>query len=85
MLDNAPKNATYTFPKIQKEILNIMANRVRKIIRDEVGDAKFCILVDEVQDQAKQKQMAIILQVVNSDGILTYRLFAIKSVSDTTS
>ncbi|XP_057786802.1 uncharacterized protein LOC131004197 [Salvia miltiorrhiza] len=31
VLDNAPKNAQYIAPEIQKELLNIMANRVEKI------------------------------------------------------
>ncbi|KAL6570329.1 hypothetical protein OROMI_014843 [Orobanche minor] len=62
-----------------------MANRVRQMIREEVGDKYFCILVDEAQDVSKQEQMAIILRFVNNLGILTKRIFAIKSVSDTNS
>ncbi|XP_022856185.1 zinc finger MYM-type protein 1-like [Olea europaea var. sylvestris] len=62
-----------------------MANRVRRMIREEVGDGYFCILVDEAQDASKREQMAIILRFVNGQGILTGRYFDIKSVSDTTS
>ncbi|XP_022883358.1 uncharacterized protein LOC111400160 [Olea europaea var. sylvestris] len=62
-----------------------MANRVRRMIREEVGDGYFCILVDEAQDASKREQMAIILRFVNGQGILTERYFDIKSVSDTTS
>ncbi|XP_059458275.1 uncharacterized protein LOC132187857 [Corylus avellana] len=51
VLENAPKNAKYTSPKIQKEILHIIANKVRDAIRKEIGDAKFCILVDEARDE----------------------------------
>ncbi|XP_022860424.1 zinc finger MYM-type protein 1-like, partial [Olea europaea var. sylvestris] len=85
VLSNALKNATYTSPDIQKEILSIMANRVRQGIRTEIGNAKFSILVDEARDESSREQMAIILRFVNSNGILTERFFAIKSVSDTTS
>ncbi|XP_073061710.1 uncharacterized protein [Primulina eburnea] len=85
VLENAPKNAQYIAPEIQKEILHIMANRVRKMVREEVGDKYFCILVDEARDISKREQMAIILRFVNNHGILTERFFAIKSVSDTTS
>ncbi|XP_074559959.1 uncharacterized protein LOC141816025 [Curcuma longa] len=85
VLENAPKNAQYTAPEIQKEILHIMANRVRKMVREEVGDKYFCILVDEARDISKREQMAIILRFVNNHEILTERFFAIKSVSDTTS
>ncbi|XP_022856715.1 zinc finger MYM-type protein 1-like [Olea europaea var. sylvestris] len=85
VLGNAPKNATYTSPNIQKEILSIMANRVRQRIRKEIGDAKCSILVDEARDTPSQEQIAIILRFVNGNEILTERFFAIKSVSDTTS
>ncbi|XP_073037899.1 uncharacterized protein [Primulina eburnea] len=85
VLENAPKNAQYIAPEIQKEILHIMANRVRKMVREEVGDKYFCILVDEARDISKREQMAIILRFVNNHGILTERFFVIKSVSDTTS
>ncbi|XP_022876937.1 zinc finger MYM-type protein 1-like [Olea europaea var. sylvestris] len=85
VLDKAPQNATYTSPNVQKEILHIMANRVQQMIRDELGENCFCILVDEAQDESKREQMAIILRFVNNDGVIIERFFAIKSVSDTTS
>ncbi|XP_075521140.1 uncharacterized protein LOC142554348 [Primulina tabacum] len=85
VLENDPKNAQYIAPEIQKEILHIMVNRVRQMVREEVGDKYFCILVDEARDISKREQMAIILRFVNNHGILTERFFAIKSVSDTTS
>ena len=47
VLENAPKNAMYTSPKVQKDILHILASKVRNKIYDEVKDSKFCILVDE--------------------------------------
>ncbi|KDO45444.1 hypothetical protein CISIN_1g038054mg, partial [Citrus sinensis] len=62
VLENTPKNAQYIEPKIQKELLNIIANKVRHKIREEVGDAKFCIIVDEALDESHKEQMAIILR-----------------------
>ena len=50
VLENAPKNAKYTLPKIQKEILHIIAKKVWDAIRKEIEDAKFCILVNEAWD-----------------------------------
>ncbi|ESR41108.1 TTF-type domain-containing protein [Citrus sinensis] len=47
VLENAPKNAQYIAPKIQKELWNILANKVQHKIRERIEDAKFCILVDE--------------------------------------
>ncbi|CAN1764055.1 Zinc finger MYM-type protein 1 [Linum perenne] len=68
-LYNAPKNAKYISSDIQKEILAIIANRVRWQIREEVGDACFSILVDEAQDESGREQMALILRFANSAGI----------------
>jgi hypothetical protein len=62
VLENAPLNAKYTSPDIQKEILSIIAMKIRKHIRDEVGDAKFSILVDETCDVSKREQMALVLK-----------------------
>ncbi|XP_073298463.1 uncharacterized protein [Primulina huaijiensis] len=50
LLQNAPKNSQYIAPKIGKEILHIMANRVRRIVHEEVGDKCLCIIVDEARD-----------------------------------
>ncbi|XP_050378430.1 uncharacterized protein LOC126795693 [Argentina anserina] len=52
VLENAPANAKYTSPLIQKQILNILGNKVRGKIRDEVGNSKYCILVDEAIDMS---------------------------------
>ena len=84
VLDKAPKNAKYTSPMIQKEILHILANKVRNIIREEIGDAKFCILVDEAKDTANREQMAIVLRFVDVHGFLRERFFEIVHVTDTT-
>ncbi|CAN1222341.1 hypothetical protein LINGRAPRIM_LOCUS549 [Linum grandiflorum] len=62
VLDKAPGNAKYTSPGIQKEILAIIANRVRGKIREEIGDSCYAILVDEAVDQAGREQMSIILR-----------------------
>ncbi|XP_073042005.1 uncharacterized protein [Primulina eburnea] len=55
------------------------------MVREEVGDKYFCILVDEARDISKREQMTIILRFANIHEILTEKFFAIKSVSDTTS
>ncbi|XP_022895317.1 uncharacterized protein LOC111409504 [Olea europaea var. sylvestris] len=81
VLGNAPKNATYTSPDIQKEILSIMANRVRQRIRKEIGDAKFSILVNVARDASSQEQMAIILRFVNGTRWSSY-YNSVKSLID---
>jgi hypothetical protein len=54
------------------------------MIRKEIGDAKFCILVDEAQDESKREQMAIILRFANKDGFIRERFFHVVHVNDTT-
>jgi general stress protein CsbA len=83
VLENAPQNAKYTSPKIQKEISLILATKVRDAICKEIGDAKFCILVDEARDESKRKQMPIILRFVDKDGFIRERFFDIVHVKDT--
>ena len=70
VLDNATQNASYKSPRIQKEILQIFAKKIRDVIRKEIGDAKFCIIVDEARDESKKKQMAIGLRFVDKAGFV---------------
>ena len=85
VLEKAPKNPKYTSPTIQKEILHILANKVRKKICEEVRDAKFCILVDEAKDASNKEQMAIVLRFVDIQGFVRELFFSIVHVSNTTS
>ena len=83
-MENASGNAKYTSPTIQKEILHILASNVRNAIREEIGDAKFCILIDEARDGSKREQMAIILRFVDKKGFIKKCFFHIVHVRDTT-
>lgn len=83
VLDNAPYNAKYTSGLIQKEILSIIANNVRKHIRREVGDSYFCIMVDEARDESKEEKMAIVLRFVDKDGFIRERFLDLVHVYDT--
>ncbi|XP_077215547.1 uncharacterized protein LOC143850140 [Tasmannia lanceolata] len=84
VLENAPKNAQYTSPKIQRKILYIFPSKVRSAIREDIGDAKFCIIVDEARDESMREQMALILVFVNKDGFIRKRCFDLVHVRDTT-
>ena len=83
VLQNAPKNAKYTSPDVQKEILNIYARKVQISIREEIGNSKFCIMVDESRDESKKEQMAIIVRFVNKEGIIKERFLDLIHVKDT--
>ncbi|XP_023769031.1 uncharacterized protein LOC111917599 [Lactuca sativa] len=85
MLENAPQNAKYTSPDIQKEILHVLATNVQKAIRDEIGMSKFCLIVDESQDESKKEQMAIVVRFFDQDGHVKERFLDLICVNDTTS
>ncbi|XP_059451085.1 uncharacterized protein LOC132181870 [Corylus avellana] len=83
VIAKAPKNASYTSPKIQKEMLHVFSTKVKKAIRDEIGNAKFCIIVDKACDESMKEQMAIVLRFVDKNGFVRERFFGLVQVSDT--
>jgi hypothetical protein len=56
VLENAPGNAKYTSPEVQIELLSIYARKVQQSIREEIGNSKFCIMVDEARDESKKSR-----------------------------
>uniref|UniRef100_A0ACD5UJH8 Uncharacterized protein n=1 Tax=Avena sativa TaxID=4498 RepID=A0ACD5UJH8_AVESA len=80
VLGNAPHNAKYTSPTIQKEIMHIIASNVQREIRKEIGDAKFCLLVDESRDESRREQMAVVIRFVNKNGFTRERFIDIVHV-----
>ena len=57
---------------------------MRNKIRKELGDGKFCILVDEALDESDKEQMAIILRYVDCDGYIREPFFEVVNVMETT-
>ncbi|ESR45194.1 hypothetical protein CICLE_v10003774mg [Citrus x clementina] len=62
---------------------HIYSMKVRKTIREEIGDAKFCKIVDKSRDESKKEQMAIVLRFVDKDGIVREQFFGLVHVSET--
>ncbi|XP_025628147.1 uncharacterized protein [Arachis hypogaea] len=85
VLENAPGNAEYISPSVQKDILHIFARKVRATIREKIGDSKFCIIIDEVKDESKREQMSVVLRFVDKHGCVQERFFDLIHVSDTCS
>ncbi|XP_050277664.1 uncharacterized protein LOC126719119 [Quercus robur] len=74
VIEKAPKNASYKSPKIQKEILHVFSNKVKKAICEEIGDAKFCLIVDEARDESMKEQMAFVIRFVDKD-VWIFKIF----------
>ncbi|XP_025692337.1 uncharacterized protein [Arachis hypogaea] len=85
VLENALGNAQYISPSVQKDILHIFARKVRATIREEIGDSKFCIIIDEARDESKREQMSVVLRFVDKHGCVQERFFDLIHVSDTCS
>jgi hypothetical protein len=83
VLENAPRNAKYTSPDVQKEILSIYARKVQVAIREEIGNSKFCIMVDEARDESKKEHMAIVIRFVSKEGHIMERFLDLIHVKDT--
>ncbi|XLR23879.1 hypothetical protein S83_051779, partial [Arachis hypogaea] len=77
------KNVLKNAPRKMLKILYILATNVRNSIREEIGDAKFCIIVDEVRDESKNEQMTIVLRFVTLDGFVKERFFDLVHITDT--
>ncbi|KAK9053135.1 hypothetical protein SSX86_029765 [Deinandra increscens subsp. villosa] len=85
ILRNAPYNSEYTSSDIQREILSIIANKVRTNIRSEVGDSYFCVMVDESRDESKKEQIAIVLRFVDEKRLIREKFLDLVHVKDTLS
>ena len=70
VLENAPQNAFYVSHGIQKEILQFFSSKTQTFICQEVGVAKFCIIVDEARDESKREKIAIGLRFVDRNGFI---------------
>ncbi|XP_045807663.1 zinc finger MYM-type protein 1-like [Trifolium pratense] len=73
------------------EMIKILADynkdvkEVQKEIREEIGNSKFCLLVDEARDESKKEQMAVVIRFVDKSGYVKERFLDIVHVDDTTS
>ncbi|XP_030970174.1 zinc finger MYM-type protein 1-like [Quercus lobata] len=83
IIQKTPKNATYTSPGIQKEILHVYSAKMKKAIREEIGDAKFCIIVDETRDESMKEKMAVVYRYVDTEGFVKEPFFGLIHVVDT--
>ena len=83
VIDKTPKNATYISSEVQKEILQVMASKIKNVIHEKIDDAKFCIIIDEARDHSKKEQMSIVMRFVDKNGYVQERFFGLVHVRDT--
>jgi len=51
-------------PDIQKDLCSDFAREVKKVIKKEIGDKLFSVLIDESRDISIAEQMAVIVRLV---------------------
>ena len=59
-----PLNAQMLSPDIQKDLCSAFAREVKKVIKKEIGDKLFSVLIDESRDISIAEQMAVIVRLV---------------------
>ena len=82
IIEKDPKNATYTSPRIQNEILYVYSTKVKKAIREEIGDAKFCIMIFRYVDTkgfVKERFFGLIHVVDSAALTLKKRIYSLLS------
>ena len=57
---------------------------MRSKIREDIGDFKFCVIVDESHDESKREQLALVLRFVDNDGFIQECFFDLSHVKDIT-
>ena len=56
---------------------------MKKAIREEIGDAKFCIIVDGASDESMNEQTTVVFKYVDVEGFVKERFFGLIHVVDT--
>ncbi|WVZ53683.1 LOW QUALITY PROTEIN: hypothetical protein U9M48_004588 [Paspalum notatum var. saurae] len=82
--DNAPGNNQMTCPEMQKDLARACAEETSEVIKSEIGDRYFSVLVDEARDASIKEQMALVVRYVDDKGQVIERFLGIQHVPDTT-
>ena len=70
-LAHSARNATYTSPSIQNQLISVLADQIRHKIITRVKSAKwYSVLADEVTDASNKEQLTIVLRYVDGESQL---------------
>lgn len=68
-LAKAPKNAKYTSPQTQNEIINLCHKNIRNKIVAQIGNNPWSIMADETEDVSSTKQLSVCVRYVHEDEV----------------
>ena len=57
--ENAPRNNQMSSPMVQKDLARACVEETSELIKSEIGDRWFAVLVDEARDASIKEQMVI--------------------------
>ena len=70
-LKAAARNAAYTSPVIQNQIIDVLEDQIRSEIIRRVQKAKwFTVIADEVTDVSNKEQLSLVLRYIDPDTCL---------------
>lgn len=69
VFDNAPRNASYSIPKVHKHIIRVLAMKVKKFIGDEIG-------------KSEREQMPLVFGFVDRHGCAQESFLGLLHVKD---
>jgi hypothetical protein len=63
--ENAPGNNLMSCPIVQKNLVRACAEEASEVIKSEIGDRHFGVLVDEARDASIEEQMAVAVRYIS--------------------
>jgi len=73
--ENAPGNNQMSCPTIQKDLVRACAEETSELIKSEIGDRWFAVLVDEARDASIKEQMAVVVRYISSIRVFHFFCF----------
>ena len=71
-LNSAARNATYTSPDIQNQLINILGDQIcGMILRKVCNSPGFALIADEVTDCSNKEYLCIVLWYVDPEPMLS--------------
>jgi hypothetical protein len=64
--------------------LHVFARNVQSSICHEIGDVRFCLIIDEARDESKREQMAFVIRFIDRSQFIQEQFLDIIHVKDTT-
>jgi hypothetical protein len=71
--ESAPGNNQMSCPTVQKDLVRACAEETSELIKSEIGDCWFVVLVDEARDASIKEQMVVVVRYISS--ICVFHLF----------